>query len=193
MCPSNLRPMRKSKITKQDDDNFLSYRSKIATKIRVHLQSNTIIMTTIPPRNNTILSVTILISLCIIIAVTITQHQSNLQENSDVSAQRTIIDTPLMMSSQQQQPQQPRKHTMVGGYSNLGHDDKKLLKSKEVVKVANFALKEYAAKTTAETETAASSSGEQHDSLTVSPEEVESGEVTAVVLEAHRQVSRSLI
>ena len=154
-------------------------------------------MTTIP-RNNTILSVTILISLCIIIAfVTITQHQSNLQENSDVSARRTIIDT-LMMSSQQQPQQQqqpPRKHTMVGGYSNLGHNDKKLLKSKEVVKVANFALKEYAAKTTIETETETSSSSElqQHDSLTVSPEQVESGEVTAVVLEAHRQVSRSLI
>jgi hypothetical protein len=97
-----------------------------------------------------------------------------------------------MMSSQQQQ-QQPRKHTMVGGYSNLGHDDKKLLKSEEVVKVANFALKEYAAKTTIETETAATSSSElQHDSLTVSPEQVESGEVTAVVLEAHRQVRWSL-
>ena len=101
-----------------------------------------------------------------------------------------------MMSSQQQQ-QQPRKHTMVGGYSNLGHDNnKKLLQSKEVIKVANFALKEYAAKTTTETETATSSSSseiQQHDSLTVSPEQVESGEVTAVVLEAHRQVSRSLI
>lgn len=72
---------------------------------------------------------------------------------------------------------------MVGGYSNLGHD-KALLKSEQVRKVANFALEEYAAKTT---ETA---TNEEH-SLTVSPGEVESGEVTAVVLEAQRQVSLS--
>ena len=99
-----------------------------------------------------------------------------------------------MMTSQQQQPQQPRKHTMVGGYSNLGHDNKKLLQSEEVVKVANFALKEYAAKISTETEIATASSSElQHDSLTVSPEQVESGEVTAVVLEAQRQVRRSLM
>eukprot|EP00986_Skeletonema_menzelii_P011856 scaffold6237_cov153-Skeletonema_menzelii.AAC.2 len=86
--------------------------------------------------------------------------------------------------SSQEQPQQPRKHTMVGGYSNLGHD-KALLKSEQVRKVANFALEEYAAKTT---ETA---TNEEH-SLTVSPGEVESGEVTAVVLEAQRQVVAGL-
>ena len=91
-----------------------------------------------------------------------------------------------MSTQEQPQQEQPRKHTMVGGYSNLGHD-KKLLKSEQVVKVANFALKEYAAKIT--TESATSSSSEH--SLTVSPEEVESGEVTAVVLEAQRQVSLS--
>jgi len=68
---------------------------------------------------------------------------------------------------------------MVGGYSNLGHD-KNLLKSEQVVKVTNYALKEHAEKST--------STASGH-ALTISPDEVESGQVTAVVLEAQQQVS----
>ena len=66
---------------------------------------------------------------------------------------------------------------MVGGYSNLAHDE-------QVVKVANFALNEHAAKSSS-----SSVSGSDELSLSVSQEQVDSGEVTAVVLEAQRQVS----
>ena len=69
---------------------------------------------------------------------------------------------------------------MVGGYSNLGHD-KNLLKSEQVVKVTNYALKEHAKKST--------STASVGHALTISPDEVESGQVTAVVLEAQQQVS----
>lgn len=85
--------------------------------------------------------------------------------------------------SSQQQSEQPRKNTMVGGYSNLGHDTS-LLKSEQVVKVANFALNEHAAKSSSTV-----SAGGEELSLIVSQEQLDSGEVTAVVLEAQRQVS----
>lgn len=73
---------------------------------------------------------------------------------------------------------------MVGGYSNLGHDTT-LLQSEPVVKVANFALNEHAAKSSS----SSASAGGDELSLIVSQEQVDSGEVTAIVLEAQRQVS----
>ncbi len=79
--------------------------------------------------------------------------------------------------SSSQQHSDPRKNTMVGGYSSLAHDE-------QVVKVANFALNEHAAKSSS-----SSVSGSDELSLSVSQEQVDSGEVTAVVLEAQRQVS----
>ncbi len=130
--------------------------------------------------NNPLISAIILISLCII-ALTITRQSTNLrQENSHISARRTFTE-PQLMSSQQQS--EPRKSSMVGGYSNLGHDTS-LLQSEQVVKVANFALNEHAAKSSS----SVSAEGDEV-SLIVSQEQVDSGEVTAVVLEAQRQVS----
>jgi len=133
-------------------------------------------------RSNTIISTIIFISLCII-AITITRQSTiNLRnENSEVSARRTITDSQIRMSSRQQQESvHPRTNNMVGGYSNLGHD-KNLLKSEQVVKVTNYALKEHAEKST--------STASVGHALTISPDEVESGQVTAVVLEAQQQVS----
>mmetsp|Transcript_33912 Transcript_33912/g.57272 ORF Transcript_33912/g.57272 Transcript_33912/m.57272 type:complete len:178 (-) Transcript_33912:440-973(-) len=135
-------------------------------------------------RSNTIISTIIFISLCII-AITITRQSTiNLRlrnENSEVSARRTITDSSqiIMSSRQQQESVHPRTNNMVGGYSNLGHD-KNLLKSEQVVKVSNYALKEHSKKST--------STASGH-ALTISPDEVESGQVTAVVLEAQQQVS----
>mmetsp|Transcript_6236 Transcript_6236/g.9724 ORF Transcript_6236/g.9724 Transcript_6236/m.9724 type:complete len:215 (+) Transcript_6236:75-719(+) len=135
-------------------------------------------MTTIrsnnPRSNNPIISaIIILISLCKI-ALTITHQSTNLrQENSHVSSRRTIM-------SLSQQNSDSRKNTMVGGYSNLAHDE-------QVVKIANFALNEHAAKSSS-----SNVSGSDELSLSVSQEQVDSGEVTAVVLEAQRQVVAGL-
>mmetsp|Transcript_7812 Transcript_7812/g.12063 ORF Transcript_7812/g.12063 Transcript_7812/m.12063 type:complete len:223 (+) Transcript_7812:81-749(+) len=139
-------------------------------------------------RSNTIISTIIFISLCII-AITITRQSTiNLRlrnENSEVSARRTITDSSqiIMSSRQQQESVHPRTNNMVGGYSNLGHD-KNLLKSEQVVKVSNYALKEHSKKST--------STASVGHALTISPDEVESGQVTAVVLEAQQQVVAGL-
>mmetsp|Transcript_26162 Transcript_26162/g.39546 ORF Transcript_26162/g.39546 Transcript_26162/m.39546 type:complete len:217 (-) Transcript_26162:1081-1731(-) len=132
-------------------------------------------------RSNTIISTIIFISLCIIAITTINLRNN---ENSKVSARRTITDSQIIMSSRQQQESvQPRTNNMVGGYSNLGRD-KNLLKSEQVVKVSNYALKEHAKKST--------STASVGHALTISKEEVESGQVTAVVLEAQQQVVAGL-
>ncbi len=74
---------------------------------------------------------------------------------------------------------------MVGGYSNI--DKSSLMNSEQVLKVANFALMEHAMRNNA------SGGGEEEVTndlfLAVSPEEVESGVVNVVVLEAQKQVS----
>ena len=87
-----------------------------------------------------------------------------------------------MASQQRLELSLPRQSNMIGGYSNLGGGDKSLLKSEQVANVANFALNEHAAKTS-------SAAGDStNDLLSVSPDDVESGNVVAVVLEAQRQV-----
>ena len=88
------------------------------------------------------------------------------------------------MSSQQQQE---RPRTVVGGYSNIDNE-----KSEErVLKVANFALQQHAVRCSnlSDSEVGVeSSSSSSSRFLCVTPEEVESGIVHAVVLEASRQV-----
>ena len=84
------------------------------------------------------------------------------------------------MSSQQQQE---RPRTVVGGYSNIDNE-----KSEErVLKVANFALQQHAVRCSnlSDSEEVGESSSRF---LCVTPEQVESGIVHAVVLEASRQV-----
>jgi hypothetical protein len=87
------------------------------------------------------------------------------------------------MSSQQQQE---RPRTVVGGYSNIDNEKS----SERVLKVANFALQQHAVRCSnlsdSEEEVVESSSSSRF--LCVTPEEVESGIVHAVVLEASRQV-----
>ena len=84
------------------------------------------------------------------------------------------------MSSQKQQE---RPRTVVGGYSNIDNE-----KSEErVLRVTNFALQQHAVRCSN-----LSDSEEVIESgsrfLCVTPEQVESGIVHAVVLEASRQV-----
>lgn len=84
------------------------------------------------------------------------------------------------MSSQQQQQERPR--TIVGGYSNI--DNKK--SDERLLKVANFALQQHAVRCSNDSEEVVESSSSKF--LCVTPEDVESGIVHAVVLEASRQV-----
>ena len=85
------------------------------------------------------------------------------------------------MSSQKQQE---RPRTVVGGYSNIDNE-----KSEErVLKVANFALQQHAVRCSnlSDSEEVLVESSSRF--LCVTPEQVESGIVHAVVLEASRQV-----
>ena len=82
------------------------------------------------------------------------------------------------MSSQQQQE---RPRTVVGGYSNIDNEKS----SERVLKVANFALHQHAVRCSNDSEVVVESSSRF---LCVTPEEVESGIVHAIVLEASRQV-----
>jgi len=104
---------------------------------------------------------------------------------NDVNSRTTILENeqhPSPMSSQQQQE---RPRTIVGGYSNIDNEKS----SERVLKVANFALQQHAVRCSSDSEeevVVESSSSSRF--LCVTPEEVESGIVHAIVLEASRQV-----
>jgi hypothetical protein len=96
------------------------------------------------------------------------------------------------MSSQQQlegeeQSTTTHEEVIVGGYSNL---DNTLIKSEAVLDIANFAVEEHAARISQ----LFGSGGQQQQLseddtfLEISPEDVESGLIHIVVLEAQRQV-----
>ena len=82
-----------------------------------------------------------------------------------------------MMSSPHGEGREAKARNMVGGYSDV---DAELLRSEEVLAMANFAVSERAARAE---EFAADAF------LAVTPAEVESGAVQMKVLEAQRQVS----
>ncbi|KAL3783993.1 hypothetical protein HJC23_013373 [Cyclotella cryptica] len=93
-------------------------------------------------------------------------------------AKASIDDRDYMRSGPQQTFDRSRKTSMVGGFSALDS------KSDEISSIASFALAEFAAMSQKDASNAASTP----DSFVVLPSQVQSGEISTVVLEAQRQV-----
>ena len=117
------------------------------------------------------------LTLLVITALTIQSSQSQSSiDNHDVPSSNSDVINPNMRYQKQQNIDRSRKTTMVGGFSSLDSN------SEEISSVASFALAEFAALSL---ESVAASSA---SSFVVLPSQVQSGEVSAVILEAQRQV-----
>jgi hypothetical protein len=121
-----------------------------------------------------------LLSLCLIVIILTTTTT----DNNDVNSRTTILESEQYPSPMSSQQQQERPRTVVGGYSNIDNERS----SERVLKVANFALQQHAVRCSNDSEEEVVESSSSSRFLCVTPEEVESGIVHAVVLEASRQV-----